>query len=105
MSSVAPFQSYDLLLSMCDNATQGIILQNQVEEMSTYCIELAQLIVIGKKNNCTTLCVNFIRGLVCKIQEVHQNNRPPSPIYEIPGSYNPSSGTAYYFTESGNQLH
>ena len=83
MSSVAPFQSHDLLLSMCDNATQSIILQNQVEEMNTYCIELTQLIVIGKENNCKTPCVNFVRGLVCKIQEVHQNNRPPPPIYEI----------------------
>ena len=74
MSSVAPFQSHDLLLSMCDNATQGIILQNQVDEMNTYIIELAQLIVVVKNDNCTTLRVNFIRGLVCKIQEVHQKN-------------------------------
>ena len=72
--------------------------------MNTYCIELAQLIVIGKKNNCTQLCVKFIRSLVGKIQEVHENNRPPPRIAEIPGSYNPSSGTAYYLTESGNQL-
>ena len=74
MSSVAPFQSHDLLLSMCDNATQGIILQNQVDEMNMYCIELAQLIVVAKNDNCTTLCVNFIRGLVSKIQEVHKKN-------------------------------
>ena len=67
MSSVAPFQSHDLLLAMCDNATQGIILQNQVDEMNTYCIQLTQLIVIAKNNNCTTLCVNFIRGIVSKI--------------------------------------
>ena len=84
---------------MCNNASQGIILQNQVEELNTYCIELAQLLVIGKNRNYTTLCVNFIRSLVGKIQEVHQNNRPPPPIAEIPGSYNPLSGTAYYFTE------
>ena len=76
MSSDAPFQSHDLLLSMCDNAIQGIVLQNQVEEINMYCIELAQLIVLGKKNNCTTLCVNFITSLVHKIQEVYQKNRP-----------------------------
>ena len=104
MSSFAPFQSHDLLLSMCENASQGIVLQNQVEEMKTDCIELTQLLVIGNSRNCTTLCVNFIRGLVGKIKEVHQNNRAPPPIAEIPGSYNPSTGTAYYFTESGNQL-
>ena len=56
MSSVALFQSHDMLLSMCDNASQGIILQNQVKELNTYCIELAQLLVIGKNRNCTTLC-------------------------------------------------
>ena len=102
MSSVAPFQSHDLLLAMCDNATQGIILQNQLDEMNMYCIELAQLIAIAKNDNCTTLCVNFIRGLVSKIQEVHNKNQPPRPLAEIPGSYNPSSGNAYYFTECQN---
>ena len=53
---------------------------------------------------CKTLCVNFIRSLVGKVQEVHQNNRPPPPIAEILASYSPLSGTVYYFTESGNQL-
>ena len=48
MSSVALFQSHDLLLSMCDNSTRGIILQNQVDEMNMYCIELAQLIAVAK---------------------------------------------------------
>ena len=72
--------------------------------MKMYCIELAQLIVLGPKHNCTVLCVNFIRSLVGKIQEVHENNRPSPPVTEILGSYNPSSGTVYYFTESGNQL-
>ena len=48
-SSVTPFQSHDLLLSMCYNASQGIILQNQVEEMNMYCIELVQLIFLGEK--------------------------------------------------------
>ena len=104
MSSVAPFNSHDLLLLMCDHASVGLIVQKEVEEMKHYCIELAELLVLGQKHNCTALGVNFIRYLVHQIKEVHTRNRPTPEVNEIPGSYNPSSGTAYYFTESGNQL-
>ena len=104
MSSVAPFKLHDLLLLMCDHASAGLIVQKEVEEMKHYCIELAELLVLGQKHNCTALGVNFIRYLVHQIKEVHTRNHPTPEVNEIPGLYNPSSGTAYYFTESGNQL-
>ena len=104
MSSVAPFKLHDLLLLMCDHASAGLIVQKEVEEMKHYCIELAELLVLGQKHNCTALGVNFIRYLVHQIKEVHTRNCPTPEVNKIPGSYNPSSGTAYYFTESGNQL-
>ena len=49
--------------------------------------------------------MNFIRDLGQQIKEVHTRNHLTPEVNEIPGSYNPSGGTAYYFTESGNQLH
>ena len=104
MSSVAPFKSHDLLLLMCDNASAGLIAQTDVEEMKHDCMELAELLVLGQKHNCTALGVNFIRDLVQQIKEIHTRNWPTPEVNEIPGSYNPSSGTAYYFTDSGNQL-
>ena len=35
---------------------------------------------------------------------MHENNRPSPAVNPVPNSYNPSSGTAYYFTPSGAQL-
>ena len=35
---------------------------------------------------------------------MHSNNRIPPDLEPIPNSYNPTQSTAYYFTESGNQL-
>ena len=32
------------------------------------------------------------------------NNRPSSPFARIPNTYDPSSGSAYYFTEHGEQI-
>ena len=104
MSLVAPFKSHDLLLLMCDHAIMGLIVQKEVEEMKHYCIELAELLVLGQKHNCTALGVNFIGDLVQQIKEVHTRNWPTPEVNEIPGSYNSSTGTVYYFTESGNQL-
>ena len=105
MSSVAPFKLHDLLLLMCDHASAGLIVQKEVEEMKYYCIELAELLVLGQKHNCTSLGVNVIRDLVQQIKEVHTETAHTPEVNEISGSYNPSGGTAYYFTESGNQLH
>ena len=40
-----------------------------------------------------------------EIKRLHRCNRPVSPVARIPNTYNPTAGTAYYFSESGDQLH
>ena len=47
---------------------------------------------------------DFCKCLVDEIKSVHGNNRPSPAVNPVPNSYNPSSGTAYYFTPSGAQL-
>ena len=102
--SVLPFDGHDLLLSICSDAMIGIFNQKKLAEMKTYLIEFFQLITLSEHHNCTAPVVNFARFLVEKVNEVHVNNRPKPSIRLIPNSYNPSTGTAYYFTQSGEQL-
>ena len=42
--------------------------------------------------------------MVEKLDTIHSVNRPAPPAQEIPGTYNPPSGVAYYFTPSGEQV-
>ena len=37
-------------------------------------------------------------------EEIHQLNHIPETPTPIPGSYNPPSGTVYYFLKSGEQV-
>ena len=82
----------------------GIFNHKKLAEMKKYSIEFSHLITLSQHHNCTALVVNFARCLVEKVNEVHMNNRPKPSIMHIPNSYNPSTGTAYYFTKSGEQL-
>ena len=103
-SSVLPFDGHDLLLSICNDTMTGIFNQKKLAEMKTYSIEFSQLITLSEHHNCTALVVNFARCLVGKIIDVHLNNRLKPTIRQVPNSYNPSTGTVYYFTQSGEQL-
>ena len=40
-----------------------------------------------------------------EIDEIHNLNRPVEQAQQIPGSYYPPGGIAYYFSPSGEQLH
>ena len=84
LSSVVPFNSHDLLLSICNNAVTGIFNQKKLAEMKTYSIGFSQLITLSEHHNCTALVVNFARCLVEKVNEVHINNRPEPIIRQIP---------------------
>ena len=42
--------------------------------------------------------------MVEKLDAIHSVNRPAPPTQEIPSTYNPPSGVAYYFTPSGEQV-
>ena len=39
-----------------------------------------------------------------RIESIHYKNQNPTEVNEIPNSYDLRRGTAYYFTEKGNQL-
>jgi hypothetical protein len=50
------------------------------------------------------LVAQFVECIVTSIQTLHSQDRQPPEPKPIKGTYNPPSGTAYYFTETGEQL-
>ena len=60
--------------------------------------------MFGITHKCQRFVKDFCQCLVGEIKRVHENNRPSPAVNPVPNSYNPSSGTAYYFTPSGVQL-
>ena len=104
MSTVAPFECHDLLAVCYDSALVGQPSQKDLQELKTYSVELAQIIIFGITHKCQQFVKDFCKCLVDEIRRVHQNNRACPAVNPVPNSYNPSSGTAYYFTPTGDQL-
>ena len=50
-----------------------------------------------------TVC-NFISYLCMFLLDLHSNDVPSEPAVPIPNTYNPESGTCYYFTKHGQQV-
>ena len=59
---------------------------------------------MAHKHDCVTLVTSFITWVIDRIKLVHQYNHTKPAPEPIEGSYYPPGGTAYYFTESGQQL-
>ena len=105
MSTVAPFDCHELLQVCYDCTLVGQPSEKDLQELKTHCVELVQLIIFGITHKCQQFVKDFYQCLVDEIKRVHENNRPSPAVNPLPNSYNPSSGTAYYFTPSGVQLH
>ena len=73
-------------------------------EMRQYNTQISDLIALSVKNTCTQGLAPFFRYLIENVESIHYGNLNPTPVDEIEGTYDPCSGVAYYFTESGNQL-
>ena len=83
---------------------QFTLSDRDVHNLKQYSMELAQLLVLCQKHNCAQFGVAFRRCLVRKITNVHKHNRPAPKVEVIPNTYDPSSGCAYYFTDTGEQV-
>ena len=105
MSSVAPFLCHDLLNVCCDDALNNTWNDSDVQNLKKYSLELAQLLVLCQKHNCTQFVVDYCRCLMRKIKDVHKHNRPAPEVEVIRYSFDPSSGCTYYFTDTGKQVH
>ena len=104
LSSVVHFDSHELLISTYEDIKANVQVDRKLEELKYFCIETSELLKLSLIHDVSDMTVAFIQYLVQHITAVHSNNRIPADPEPIPNSYNPGQGTAYYFTESGNQL-
>lgn len=108
MSSVLPFESHAEFLSAATALEMGPLDEGEAQKLldpfNYVCKELGLLFFMANKHDEITLVTSFVRRLIEQIHSVHEKDRPTPPARRIPGTYNPPSGTAYYFTPSGDQL-
>lgn len=104
MSSVLPFAGHPTLHNCIRDVRAGQLAQKNAEEMRTYCVEIVDLLQVSVKHECINMITCFLEYLMLRIELVHSTNRATPQATEIPDTYNPASGTCYYFTESGNAV-
>ena len=104
MSSGLPFRSHPVLIQILDSITNTGHVGPSLFEMNKYNKQVASLLGICVQNHCSDVVVSFLLYLIQRIIDVHRENRPVQPANEIPNSYDPRKGVAYYFTETGNQI-
>ena len=103
ISNVFPFQFHEHLLGVCDSLEKGHYADFALQEMKKYGVEIAEVLCTATDEN-LALSLAFIRGLVSQVKDLHSCDRPTQGISQIPGSYNPAGGSAYYFHKHGEQL-
>ena len=105
MSSVLPFRSHQVIRDIIQSMVTTRTLCPKVVELKKYSCELRHLFQAAIQTNIIGVIVSFVLQLINRIEYLHNTkNRPTPDIEEIPNSYNPSKGIAYYFTPSGNQI-
>ena len=105
MSSVLPFRSHQVISDIIQSMVTTRTLGPKVAELKKYSCELLHLFQAAIVTNAIGVIVSFVLQLINRIEYLHNTkNRPTPHIQEIPNSYNPSKGIAYYFTPSGNQI-
>jgi hypothetical protein len=104
VSAVFPPQFHDHVLELCKNVQEGVNITQHFPGLLFYCAELQHILdpsiadeEVSKK---VAKCVEY---LVQQIQDIHSSDHTTDPVSEMEGTYNPPSGTCYYFSESGNQ--
>ena len=98
------FRAFDLVLGICDKLEQNEECTNEVVQMRKYNTQISDLILLSIKNSCTEVISPFFWYLIEKINGIRYGDPHLTPVQEIPGSYDPRNGAAYYFSPSGNQI-
>ena len=105
LSVVLPFRYHGQILECCDSIQEGDLRQEQVIQLSHFNCDLGKMLAaVASEGSGVSLCVSFLLDLLDLITKTHENDHDTLPVEEMQGSYNPPSGTCYYFTRSGNQI-
>ena len=104
LSSVLPFRSHPLIRQIVTSLRSREEVNASLQKLKEYCPELTTIFVVAEVDGCLDIMCAFVCFLLDRILYIHAENRTTDPPLPIPGSYNPPSGVAYYFTEEGHQV-
>ena len=104
ISAVVPFNYHYHILETCAAIRNDIDIGKRLYEMTKYGVELSDVLHASKLHGFWNETISFVEYLVDQSIQVHHGDRPVQVPHEIQGSYNPESGTVYYFTLHGNQI-
>ena len=89
IESVLPFRAFDLVLGICNKLERNEECTNEVLQIRKYNTQISDLILLSLKYSCTEVISPFFRYLIEKINGIHYGDPHPTPVQEIPGSYDP----------------
>ena len=102
--TLLPWRFHDSLLESCAALKSNDNILHNVHAMLEYAPELAHLCNAAISNDSLHEIVNFMEYLVSFVRSVHAQDVPFDDGQQIQQSYDPESGTAYYFTQHGCQV-
>lgn len=104
ISSVVPFNYHHHILQTCAAIRSNVDIDKKLHDMKQYGVELSNVLKICKLHQFGDKCTSFVEYLVDQVIDTHYQDKPVQEPQQIPNSYNPEKGTAYYFTPHGNQI-
>ncbi|MCG8623116.1 MAG: hypothetical protein MJE68_14120, partial [Proteobacteria bacterium] len=104
ISAVVPFRFHKHIITTCTAIRNEEPFHNKLDEMNAYGMEISRALLKSTEYGCALECVDFIEYLVHTVTETHGIDHKTQEPCAIPNSYDPESGTAYYFTPHGNQI-
>ena len=102
--SAVSVRYHPYLLQICTAVRNGKQVKQQLQNMKNYGIDLSNVLALSIQHEFSEQCVNFYKYLVDEVKNLHSKERKDPIPSIIPGTYNPQSGAAYYFTPHGNQI-
>lgn len=106
VSALLPFRYLDQIKVALNSflATDGSDQAKSFNEIKSFCPELAYLLKTSLSFGEISCIVPFVLYLVIFVHNVHSTDNPAPNLQLHTHSYNPESGVAYYFTETGDTV-
>lgn len=101
VTTLIPYRFLETFEEFCDGVIAGTPTNIHTINFSP---EIHRVLTASSRNNLSAEIANFFLYLISFIQEVHSNDGNIVPAQVIGNTYNPESGTAYYFTNHGNKV-